>query len=68
MLSGKTLFVRSHSLTLLLILFVLTLAFGKAVLYENVLLSTVALSTKNDTPVFRKKFSFFTKLVSKLKH
>ena len=49
------------------ILFVLTLAFDKAVLYGNVAFSIVVLSAKNDTQVFQKRFSFFRKLVLKLK-
>ena len=47
---------------LLLILFVLTLAFGRADLYGNVWLSILLPPTKNGTPVLKKGFSFLENL------
>ena len=46
----------------------LILAFDRSVLYGNVTLSKLVLSTRNGTPVFQKRFLFFRKFVSKLKY
>ena len=50
------------------ILFVLTLVSDRAVLYGNVSLAIVVLSTKNSTPVLLKEIFVFQKLISKLKY
>ena len=47
------------------ILFVITLASERAVLYRYVTLSFFVLLTAIGTPVFWKRFSFFQKFVSK---
>ena len=48
---------------LYIILFVITLAFDRAVLYGNFALSIVVLLTEKSTPDFQKRFSFSSKLV-----
>ena len=49
------------------ILFVLTLAFGRAVLYENMAFSMVVLSTKKQYSSFSKKLFVFQKIYFKVR-
>ena len=50
------------------VLFVLAMASDIAVLYRNVILSILVLSTKNVSPVFWKGFAFFRRFILKLKY